>query len=125
MAGKSHCSCYELGAILPVLLARVNRYKVFADQLFEPGLIIEKVTIPYQPANLKQFLSFCRRGRCLALHWAYRRGDEHECHSNDAGCSMQKPHCHNFSIRHFYSPSRWVPLRREARRVDDTAAWLG
>jgi hypothetical protein len=70
MVGKSLGSCQEFGAILPVLLAGINRYKVLTNELLELGLIIEEVTLSYQPANLQQFLSFCRRGRCLGLTWA-------------------------------------------------------
>jgi len=67
MIGKGLGSCYKFIAVLPVLLTRINSYKIFANQLFELGFIVEEVTLPYQLTNIKKFLSFGRRGRRLSL----------------------------------------------------------
>ena len=59
MVGKRPGSCDEFSAILPVLIAGINRYEIFANQLFELGFNVKEVTLPYDLTNFEYASSAC------------------------------------------------------------------
>ena len=93
MIGKSLGSCDKFIAVLPVMLIGINGYEVFTNQFFELGLILEEVALPYQLTNLKQFLSFGRKGSRTPLGLTARlsRGEPYlkQAHRNVLGVGFR------------------------------------
>ena len=46
MLDKRPGSRYEFSAVLPVVLAGIDRYEVFTNQIFQLGLIVEEGSCP-------------------------------------------------------------------------------